>query len=242
MKRLRNNTVKVLITCLFCLLLGFLLGKFKQDLLLEKIAAMDVDIQALQIRNERLDSDYSRLQVNITSQKQSIKNLLESNKQLEDELASANNKLFFYERVVAPELAAKGVQVYSFEVTKNQQTELWDYRLVLMQSQQDRRLLKGKYEISLSVFDGDKLQLVELSTLTEKIGSNFKFKYFKTVKGSFSLPKTFTVDEVIIKLSVPSNRWYKAQHHESRYDWRVLTAEDSSNLSEFDGNDVSSGE
>ena len=242
MKRLRNNAVKIAVACMICLLLGFLLGKFKQDLLLEKIAVINIDNQALQVRNASLDSELSRLQVNAVSEQQSIKSLLESNKQLENALASANNKLVFYERVVAPELAEKGIQVYSFEITKNQLTKQWDYQLVLMQSQKERRLLKGKFNITLSVFEGDKLQQVKLSTLVKDIGNSFKFKYFQTIQGSYSLPETFTVDEVIINLSVPGNRWYKAQKREARYDWRVLTAEDSGNLSEFDSRESSRDE
>lgn len=234
MKRLRKNVINGLVVCLMCLLLGFLLGKFKQDLLKEQIAVMDVDNQALQIRNARLSSELARIQVTDATEQQTLKSLLKSNKQLENQLAIANNKLFFYERVVSPELEKKGVQVYSFEVTKNNLTEQWDYQLVLMQSKQGRRLLKGKVNITLSVFEEGKLTQIKLSELEKNSVESFRFKYFQTLQGSFSLPEKITVDEVIINVAVPGNRWYKSQKLEERFEWRVLTTTDSSNLSEFD--------
>jgi len=215
-------------------LFGFLLGKFKQDLLSDQILAMNADIQVLKSVNERLDTELGRLQIKEASEQQTIKALLQSNKQLEDDLSVANNKLFFYERIVSPELEKKGVQVYSFEVTKNNLTELWDYQLVLMQSKEGRRLLKGKVTITLSVFEDNNLKQIKLSELEKNNTDSFKFKYFQTLQGAFALPENVTVDEVIINVTVPGNRWYRSQKLEERHEWRVLTTKDSSNLSEFD--------
>ncbi|GLS92175.1 hypothetical protein GCM10007916_32450 [Psychromonas marina] len=237
MKRLRNSFVKWLVVSLMCLLLGFLLGKFKQDILDEQLSVVNSELQAVQARNNSLATEFSRIQVNSESEQQTIKSLLHSNKQLQDELAAANNKLFFYERVIAPELETTGMKVYSFSVVKNELTEQWDYELVLMQSQKDRRFLTGKFDISFSVFEEEKLKTIKLSELTEELQSSFKFKYFQTIQGSFSLSDEVTVDEVILQLSVAGNRWYKAQNIEERYDWRVLTTKDISTLSEFDNAD-----
>lgn len=234
MKRLRNSFVKWLVVSLMCLLLGFLLGKFKQDILDEQLSVVNIELQTVQERNTSLEKDFSRLQVNSESEQQTIKSLLHTNKQLQDELAAANNKLFFYERVIAPELETTGVKVYSFSVVKNELTEQWDYELVLMQSQKGRRFLSGKFDISVSVFEDEKLKNITLNELSEEVASDFKFKYFQTIQGAFSLPEEVTVDEVVIQLNVAGSRWYKAQRIEERYDWRVLTSNDISNLSEFD--------
>ena len=144
MKRLRNSVVKWLVVSLLCLLLGFLLGKFKQDILEEQLSVMTVDLQTMKTRNARLDTDLSRIEIMASSDKQTIESLLESNKQLQDELAVVNNKLFFYQGVISPELETTGVKVHSFELTKNEENENWDYELVLMQSQKGHRFLTGK--------------------------------------------------------------------------------------------------
>lgn len=236
MKQLRNSVVRWLVVALLCLLLGFLLGKFKQDVLADQLALMGTTLETTQAENMRLETALSGLQISTVAEQQTIKSLLQNNKLLQDELSIANNKLFFYERVIAPELESSGVKVYSFEVAKNEQTHQWDYQLVLTQSQKNRRFLKGKFTITLSVFEDEKLKLIPLSALTDDLSSSFKFKYFQTIDGSFSLPANTTVDEVIIKLNVAGNRWHKAQSIEERSDWRVLTTTDSGELSEFDNN------
>lgn len=238
MKQLRNSVVKWLVVSLFCLLIGFLLGKFKQNILAHQVSALSLDMQTLQTENEGLETDFSNLQIRSVAMQQSISSLLDNNKQLQDELSLVNNKLFFYERVIAPELDVVGVKIYSFEVVKNRHTQQWDYQLVLMQSQKERHLLIGTFAITLSVFEGSKLRQIPLNELTEQQADSFKFKYFQTVQGSFSLPVEMTVDEVFIQLKVTGNRWYKAQNLEERYDWRVLTAQDVDNLSEFDSRET----
>ncbi len=222
---------------LICLLLGFLLGKFKQELLIDKIAVITTDLITIKVRNDHLETNFSRLQMNLTSNQQTVKSLIESNKQLQDELAIVNNKLFFYERVISPELETTGVKVHSFEITNNSQTGFWDYELVLMQSQKGRRFLKGRFELYLSIFEGEELKKIALSELTDELTNSFKFKYFQTIQGSFSLPEKMTVDEVILQLTVAGNRWYKTQNLEERYDWRVLTTKDIGDLSEFDSSE-----
>lgn len=234
MKRLRDGVVKWLVVALLCLLLGFLLGKFKQDILNEHLSVMLAELNSIEERNHNLEAELSRLEVNVDAEQQTIKSLVQSNKQLQEELADVNNKLFFYERVVAPELETTGVEVYSFELSDNPEIKGWDYQLVLMQSQKDRRFLSGKFDISFSIFEGEQLKTVSLTALTDEVIDSFKFKYFQTLQGSFSLPENAEVDEVVVKLTVASNRWNKAQNLEQRYDWRVLTTKDIGNLSEFD--------
>lgn len=227
----------MIVIYLLCLLIGFLLGKYKQDRLMDEMSVMSINNQALQIRNTSLDSELSRLQVSDTLQQQKIRNLVQSTQQLTAELALTKKKLFFYERVLAPELEVTGVNVHTFEVAKNHLTNEWEYQLVLMQSQKGRRLLKGKFDITLSVFEGDQLKQLKLSKLTKENNRSFQFKYFQTIEGAFLLPENITVDEVTISLSVAGSRWYKAQKREQRYDWRVLTTKDLGDLSEFDSSE-----
>jgi len=237
LKRLRNSVIKWLFFSSLCLLFGFLLGKFQQDILTDQLSKLDHELQKVQEDNNSLKLALSSFQANVATEQQTIKSLLDSNKILQNELTVANNKLFFYERVLSPELESTGVKVYSFEITMNSETKQWDYQLVLMQSQKERRLLSGTFNITLSVFEGDELKQMSLPE-SEKTPNNavnsFKFKYFQTIQGSFSLPESITVDEVLLQLNVAGNRWFKAQNHEQRFDWRVLTSKDASNLSEFD--------
>lgn len=233
MKRLRDSVVKWLVFSLLCLLFGFLLGKFKQDMLENKLAVITLNFKKMEIRNAKLETKQSRLDIVLVAEQQTIKSLLQSNKQLQEQVTVANNKLYFYEGVLAPENEITGVKVHSFEVTQNEQKGFWNYELVLMQSQQDRRLLHGQFNIFLSVFEDQNFKLVALSELSGQESSSFKFKYFQTIQGSFLLADEMSVDEIIVKLAVTGNRWYKEQNIEQHYDWRVLSSKDNGDLGEF---------
>ncbi|MEI6897444.1 MAG: DUF6776 family protein [Psychromonas sp.] len=239
MKRLRNNILKGLVVSLVFLLLGFLLGKFKQNILLDKMRVMNADMQALQITHEQLQSDFFRLKISSVVETQTIKNLLQHNQSIQEELSIVNNKNFFYERIIAPELDGAGVDIYSFKITKNHHTKQWDYQLVLIQSQKGRHFLKGKLKISFAVSEGENVKNIKLDELTDKLNSRFKFKYFQRMKGSFSLPEEIVVDLVIIQLNVAGSSLYRAQNIEQRYDWHAITTPNDNDSSEF-GNNVNS--
>ncbi len=233
MKQLRDSVVKWLVFSLLCLLFGFLLGKFKLEVLMDKLAVMTQNLQQMEAGNATLEIKQSRLDVIAISNQKTIKSLLQSNKQLQEDLAVVNNKLYFYEGVLAPENEATGLKIHSFEIAQNKEKGVWDYELVLMQSQKGRRLLNGQFNIVFAVFEEQSLKEITLPDLNEDGSAYFKFKYFQTIQGSFSLPNGVSVDEVILKLAVEGNRWYKAQNVEARYDWRVLSTKDTGELSEF---------
>ncbi|MFT6986304.1 MAG: hypothetical protein ACJAT7_002137 [Psychromonas sp.] len=241
MKRLKQSFIKWIIVSMICLLLGFLLGKFKQDILLDSLALMEVDLQTLSAEKVELSMQLARNDAKLMTDEQTINQLTQENMQLSKELNISANKLYFYERIVSPELQSSGVKIYSFTVLENKQTGEWNYELVLMQSQKYRRFLSGKFSISFSGLDNGHLQNRALSSLSETSASTFKFKYFQTIKGDFILPPEMTIDEVILQLNVPGNRWYKAQQVTQRYDWKTLIEEEE-DISEFEGTDLTSFE
>jgi|GEM_PF-2092521 len=229
MQRLKKSFIKWVVVAISCLLLGFLLGKFKQDILQDSLALMEVDLQNLSAEKVELSMRLARADAKLMTDEQTIDLLTQENKRLSDELNVAANKLYFYERIVSPELQPSGVRIYSFTVVQNEQSGEWDYELVLMQTQKDRRFLTGKFAIHFSAFDNGHLQEVALTSLNESAETEFKFKYFQTIKGAFSLPPEMTIEEVILQLNVAGNRWYKAQQVEQRYDWKTLIEKEQDN-------------
>ena len=232
MRRLRKSFIKWMVVSLICLLLGFLLGKFKQNMLHDSLALMEVDLQALQVDQLQLVKQIATFQGELLADKQTIKQLSQENKKLNEQLTLSANKLYFYERVVAPELDESGVKVYSFSVSKNLQTEQWSYELVLMQAKKGRRYLKGDFTLTFSVFENEVLKNIPLSLLSDTVQSKFKFKYFQTIKGTFTIPEKMTVDELTLQVNVPGNRWHKGQTLEERYDWQTLTEKVENNTIE----------
>lgn len=234
MRRFKKSFIRWIVVAMICLLLGFLLGKFKQGMLSDALTTANSNLQTVKNAQSDLSKEFARLQVKSMIDDKTINGLSQENKRLNEKLNTVSNKLYFYERVVAPETHSSGVKIYSFTIVKNIDNKQWDYELVLMQAQKGRRFLNGFFNLNFSVFEGEKLKTISLKSVSSEVESKFKFKYFQTIKGSFNLAPETTVDEVIINLKVKGNRWYKAQQLQQRYDWRILIEKDAENLSEFD--------
>lgn len=234
MRRFKKNVIRWSVVSMICLLCGFLLGQFKHDILIDSLATANINLQTVKDAQRDLSKDFARLQVKSMVDDETINSLNKENKSLNEKLSTISDKLFFYERVVAPETDTSGVKIYSFTVVKNLDNVQWDYELVLMQAQKGRRFLNGSFNLDFSVFAGETLTTLSLDSISSDVPSKFKFKYFQTIKGSFTIEPEITVDEVVVNLEVKGNRWYKAQQLQQRYDWRILTEKDAENLSEFD--------
>lgn len=233
MKRLKRSFRKWLLVSMSCLLLGFLLGQFKMGMLQDSLASMKADLQNSRAEKVELSKKIAGVEASLITDKQTITILMQENEKLHDELNVFANKLYFYERVVAPELHSSGVQIYSFSVHKNSEKEEWRYELVLMQAQKGRRLLKGTVALNFSVFENDHLKMIPITELSDTFTSTFKFKYFQTIQGVFRLPPEVRNDEIILKINVPGNRWHKGQRVEQRYNWQTLIKKENENLMGF---------
>jgi hypothetical protein len=232
MKRLKQSFIKWLVVSLFCLLLGFLLGKFKQEALQDALGLMKVELQMVASEKVELTKKVAAIEAAQITDKQTIKRLTAENKRLNDELNLLANKLYFYERVVAPELQSSGVQIYSFSVYKESDSAQWRYELILMQAAKERRFLKGERALNFSVVEDNRQKSVPITEFSKEFTSAFKFKYFQTIEGVFTLPASLQVDELVLTLNVPGNRWYKAQRVEQHYNWQTLINSDKEEQSE----------
>ncbi|MDA7746262.1 hypothetical protein N8878_02895 [Psychromonas sp.] len=222
MKRYRMSFFKWITISLMCLYFGFMVGKFKQDILHNTIQLLELDATSLKTENAGLAKNLSIIQADLIAERQNNQALRMENKDLNTALDASNNKLYFYERVVAPELAVKGLNVYSFKVNKSTEADIWFYELVLMQSQQGRRTLEGNVEIIFAQADDTdtKTQPIKLSDLDESFQASFKFIYFQTLKGQFTLPKNTHFEQVFVMVEADGNRWNRSQRIEKIYDWK----------------------
>lgn len=226
MKGLKKSVLKGVfkwtVVVSLCLLLGVLLGELKRHMLQDSLVSVQQELQAFRFDNNMLSKRVVETQASLMTDKETIKLLRQDNKKLNNQLVVLSNKLYFYERVVAPELHRVGAQIYSFSVQQKGEKNQWEYELVLMQSQKGRRLLTGKWALNFSVVNGEQRHNISIKELSESVIPTFKFKYFQTIKGSFTLPAEMLVDDVILALDIAGNRWYKAQQIEKRYAWKAL--------------------
>jgi len=221
MKGFKISFFKWVVISLICIYFGFMVGKFKQDILQYKVQLLELDAASLTTENTQLTERLNFIQAEFNAEQEIHDVLKHENKELNKALDASNDKLYFYEQVVAPELSVIGLNVYSFSVNKGEEEGTWLYELVLMQAQQGRRELSGKVEITFADTDDAEVSTkeIKLSEIDPNVESAFKFQYFQTLKGSFTLPKDSKVGQVFVVAEANRTNWSRAQRIEKIYDW-----------------------
>lgn len=235
MRGYRKSFFKWITISLLFAYFGFMVGKFKQDILQNSIQLLELDNTSLSTENRTLTQQLNLTQADLTAEKQVNASLVTENKVLNETLDASNNKLYFYEQVVAPGLAITGLNVYSFTVSKGAGDNTWAYELVLMQTQTGRHVLTGSVDITFASADDTEqtAKPIKLSEFDENFSGNFKFKYFQTLKGQFVLPKQVKVDQVFITAEAKGSRWSRSQRVEKIYDWKDFIETGDTSLKEL---------
>lgn len=235
MRGYRKSFFKWITISLLFAYFGFMVGKFKQDILQNNIQLLELDSASLSIENSELTQKLSLTQADLTAEKQVNESLVTENKLLNETLDASNNKLYFYEQVVAPGLAVTGLNVYSFTVNKATQDDEWAYELVLMQTQTGRHVLTGNVDITFAGADDTEqtAKPIKLSELDANFSGGFKFKYFQRLKGQFILPKELKVEQIFITAEAKGSRWSRSQRVEKIYDWKDFIETGDNSLNEL---------
>jgi hypothetical protein len=224
--QLKKSVIKWFFVIALCLWLGFSLGVFKQTILENTLAAVKSQLQSITFEKVEIAKKLASSEAYQVTDAQTIKALTEENKALHEQLDTITNKLYFYQRVVSPELLSAGVEVYSFSIDKSAEDDSWHYELVLMQSQKIRSLISGKFTLSFTYQEEEELKNITLTDLDKDASSAFKFKYFQTIDGEFTLPAKLAIEEVVLELKVRASN----QDLELRYSWNSLTTTGSGDL------------
>ncbi len=235
MKGFKISFFKWLVISLICIYFGFMVGKFKQDILQHKVQLLELDAESLTTENTQLTERLNFIQAEFNAEREIHDVLKNENKELNKALDASNDKLYFYEQVVAPELSVTGLNVYSFSVSKGEEEGTWLYELVLMQAQQGRRELSGQIEITFADTDEGEIDTkdVKLSEIDPNFESSFKFQYFQTLKGNFTLPKEIKVGQIFVVAEANRTNWTRAQRIEKVYDWEGFIENKGSLLEEL---------
>lgn len=236
MRGYRKSFFKWITISLLFAYFGFMVGKFKQDILQNNIQLLVLDSASLSAENRTLTQQLSLTQADLTAKKQVNESLAAENKALNETLDATNNKLYFYEQVVAPGLAITGLNVYSFTVNKAVEDNVWDYELVLMQTQTGRHVLAGSVDITFAGADDTEqtAKPIKLSELDANFSGAFKFKYFQSLKGQFVLPKQVKVEQIFVIAEAKGSRWNRSQRVEKIYDWKNFIETGETSLNELE--------
>lgn len=136
----------------------------------------------------------------------------------QEQLAAARAELGFYQGLMNPENAGKGLQVH--DVTVNPTTSKGQYRftLTLTQTSKNAQMKSGQVDLQLDGM-GDKASHLEWDAMTaDEKRPTYSFKYFQLVRGDIVLPDGFLPRSLKIKL-LPSDGH---DGFEKDFDWQAV--------------------
>ncbi len=141
--------------------------------------------------------------------------------ELNEELVELKSELTFYRGIVAPNEVIKGLNIQQFTLSRQASLDSYAFKLVLTQVLKLRSLVYGGVELTISgTMDGKEkeFQGKELGLDPNEKPMLFRFRYFQTIDGEFTLPENFVPSKVTVSLNQQGKRKKKVA---KEYDWVV---------------------
>src|SRR5690554_1098961 len=135
-------------------------------------------------------------------------------------IAKLENELHFYQRVMAPEKADRGLRIDRFDIKPTDDPRVFDYQLVITQVTDNNSFIEGRALVSLVGSRGQTLNvtlpLKDISPEVDELSVRFRFRFFQNVAGQIHLPEGFKPEKVQVILQSTGN---KAMRIETEFDW-----------------------
>jgi hypothetical protein len=138
---------------------------------------------------------------------------------LEQDLADQRQELTFYKGMMAPSELEKGLTIGEWDVSRQEGTSRYDFRLVMQQLAAVHRLTKGRVSISIEgIKNGGlvKLPISELSPQMDSVSLKLRFKYFQNIEGELELPEGFEPRSVVVDARSSGK---KPEQRQKTFDW-----------------------
>ena len=126
---------------------------------------------------------------------------------MQDEVLELREELAFYRGIVSPEDAQAGLRIQSFKLASRQSTDLFHFRLVLIQAIKHDRRATGRVEVTFhGVQNGEPVSIPLQQLVTGDLDEiSYSFKYFQDFEGDIRLPAGFAPARVDIAV-LPGGR------------------------------------
>ena len=146
-------------------------------------------------------------------------NLRQTIKELKDQIASLNEEVQFYKRVMAPQDADRALGIESLVVDREVDKKGFQFVLVLVQLRDSNKWVTGKVEINVQGVD-----LSDGSTKTLNVSSGhyephpFRFRYYQEIAGWKTLPDGFEPIKLIVRVRAEQT----GNEIEEYFDWESI--------------------
>ncbi len=180
--------------------------------------ALEAVIAGLRSRNEALRARIAVLEQASEVDRHAYAEVDQTLKALQDELLELREEVAFYRGIVGPADISKGLQIQSFMVKRNGQTNSYHYRLIMTQYGKNARPVQGVAKMTVTGVLAGRQVRFELKEIDsrQRPYMKFRFKYFQELKGDMELPEDFVPLKVILK-TIPRGKGAKTT--ERAFNW-----------------------
>lgn len=189
---------------------GYKLARIVDEGDSKKVMAQGETIEILSVENNALTTKVNQLEVAAELAKLETEAITEIASAQKVKLEEQQERLTFYERVMAPEksdaiLAIEGVEVFKLDQNRYQ------LRMVLLQSRQQKAVIHGNLSVSIEgKREGQTLQISsgDDSFLPQDI--KYRFRFFQAVNVDFTLPEGVEPERISFSSAVYQYKTRKA--------------------------------
>lgn len=213
--------------------LGFKFGHYVSESQMKEMSIIKQSIDNLNADNNDLTRKLNVLGVELEVQQLANQQAQLSIKHGQEREAALREQLGFYQKVMAPELQQDGFVIDAFNVQDTLSDNVYRFDLVLLQQSKIKNVVKGNIDVSFVGSQGGKPMEVRLFDLMPEANEplTFSFKYFEVIKGQFTLPADFKVEQIVVMTEVFQFR-KKRGDLERTFDWFVESRSDDTFESE----------
>lgn len=195
----RRARVLLAMIALAAVMVAFLAGSW-----LGQSGALDSNEKNSELRAELSDArqelrtvrqDLARYRAEVQVADQAREQLRQEIRSLRDQSAELEEAVAFYKNVMSPGAADAPMQVQKFEVMPDNGERRFRYRLILVQSGDNRGYLSGTVSFALKGSrDGEPVTLDGDDVLGENSDLRFRFRYFQELSGTLTVPEGMRID------------------------------------------------
>jgi len=202
----RYTPVIVIVVFLLCFLAGRFSVKSASECQAESLS-LQMSVDELTAANKELLREQDFIENAKKIDIQALKDSRHSLTKLNDELSDVKQERAFYQRVIAPETLAKGLYVYSFKINATGKPGTYQYKLIVAQGINKKRVVKGHYSLSVLGKVAGKEKVLSLQNMlsSKQKTKGFVFKYYELLTGVLVFEEGFTPEQVVVTVA-PSSK------------------------------------
>ncbi|GAA0822598.1 hypothetical protein GCM10009111_31120 [Colwellia asteriadis] len=206
-----------------CLFIGYRAGNYYHHAQVSTLAQQKERLDNLYQQHEQAIEQIHTLEVELTLEQLANKEAQASIKSAAQEHHQVKKQLAFYEKIMAPEKQAGSLVVEGVKIFPTSLAHHYRFEVTLLQQQLKRRYSKGDINLTFLGSENNQIKTLKLSDVSNvsKQERSFSFQFFQVLSGEFTLPESFTPENVQLSVNLPRRTGQKQADLEKIMPWQL---------------------